>query len=308
MQLEQSIVARVFNEYKWILNFSDSFPVLGPEAMSVSLSFLEENVPDSPDALSKRSSEEFTIFSHVTRWLYVATRLERRRRAGELSIPEVYYLAPALRYAMPALSEKSGERERRQTVTFEASVTEAVEHIIRWCDKWHGYGDSPAFLGDVGRRTIDRYYGLAVLVGLLPHVSAVMRQKIFGCVEAEIRWILPMHALTLVGALIENAEPDEIDRVTAVVGLDREDPHWIRALLLARAGFPLGAQRCDLGIAVLRYAVGLAFEGPSACLLGLAELSAHTDDIASHVRFDIAALLGGVVDSARGSTTGSALE
>lgn len=44
MELESSIVARAFNEYKWILNFSDSFPVLGPEAMSVSLSFLEENV------------------------------------------------------------------------------------------------------------------------------------------------------------------------------------------------------------------------------------------------------------------------
>lgn len=131
-------------------------------------------------------------------------------------------------------------------------MTEAVEHILGWCYKWHGYGESPAFLGDVGRRPVDRYYGLAVLVELLPHVSAVTRRRIFGCIEAEIRWILPVHALTLIGALIENAEPDEIDRVTAVAGLDRKDPHWIRALLFAHVGFQAGAQRCDLGIAVLR--------------------------------------------------------
>jgi hypothetical protein len=308
-ELERSIVARAYNEYKWILDFSDSFPVLGPEAMSASLPFLEKKVSGSPSALSKHSPEEvFTTFSQVIRWLYVATCLERRRRAGEPSVPEAYYLAPALRYALPALSERTGGPERRRAVAFEASATEAVEHILGWCDRWHGYGEAPAFVGDVGRRPIDRYYGLAVLVELLPHVSAVMRRRIFGCVEAEIHWILPVHALTLLGALIENAEPDEIDRVTAVAGLDREDPHWIRALLFARAGFPAGAQRCDLGIAVLRYAVGLAFQGPSACLLGSAELSAHTDDIASHVQFDIASLLAGVVDSARGSTTRSPLE
>lgn len=135
-----------------------------------------------------------------------------------------------------------------------------------------------------------------------------MRRRIIRCIEAEIRWILPVHTLTLIGALIEHAEPDELDHVTAAAGLDRENPHWIRALLFAGAGFPAGAQRCDLGIAVLRYAVDLAFQGPSACLLGSAELSAHTDDIASHVPFDIASLLAGVVDSARGLTTRSAPE
>lgn len=302
-----SMVAGVYNEYKWILNFSSSFPVFGVEATSVSLSFLEENVPDSPNALSERPPKESpAAFSHVIRWLYVVTRLERRRHTGDLAVPEAYSLAPALRYAVTALSEKTGERERRRAVAFEASATEAVDHILGWCEKWHGYGESPAFL--VGRRPIDRYYGLAVLVELLPHVPAVTRRRILGCVEAEIRWIPWRKALTLIGALTENVEPDETNRVTAAAGLDREDPDWIHALLLARAGFPSGAQRCDLGTAVLRYVVSLAFQGPSACLLGSAELSAHTEDIASHVRFDIASLLAGVVDSARGSTTGLALE
>jgi hypothetical protein len=309
VHLESSIVARTLNEYKWILDFSDSFPVLGPEAMAVSLSFLEDNVPDSPNALSRRSSEEFSVpFEHVIRWLYVATRLEGRRGAGELSVPEAYYLAPAVRCAVPALSEKTRGRERRPAVAFEASVAQVVERILDWCDRWHGYGDSPAFIGDVGRRRIDRYYGLAVLVELLPHISAVMRRRIFVCIEAEIHWIPPMNALALIGALIENAEPDEIDHVATAERLDRENPHWIRALLLSRTGFPAGAQRCDLGVAILRYVVGLAFQGPSACLLGSAELSAHTDDIASHVRFDIASLLAGVVDSACSSTTRPVLE
>jgi hypothetical protein len=163
MELEQNIVARAINEYKWILDFSDSFPVLGPEAMSMSFSFLEENISDSPNALGKRSPKEFsTPFEHAIRWLYVAMRLERRRRAGELSVPEAYYLAPALRYAVHALSDKTGGRERRRAVAFEASVTEVVEHTLGWCDKWHGYGESPAFPGDVGRRPIDQ--GCAVLM------------------------------------------------------------------------------------------------------------------------------------------------
>jgi len=300
--LASSMVARTYNEYKWILNFSDNFSVLGPKAVSAALSFLENKVSGSPNASTGRSSEDSPpLFEHVLRWLYVATRLERRR-VGELPVPEEYLLEPALRHAAVTLSKTADGSAPSRAVSLGASVTEVADHILAWCNKWHGYGETPAFWGDVGRRPIDRYYGLAVLVELLPHASAVVRRRIFVCIETEIRWIRSAHALTLIGSLIEYAEPDELDGITTVTGLDHENPHWIHALLFARADFAAGAQRCDLGTAVLRYAVNLAFQGPSELLLGLAELSAHSHDIVAHARFDMASLLNGVVDSARDST------
>ncbi|MBR7837387.1 hypothetical protein KDL01_29175 [Actinospica durhamensis] len=303
LDIASSMVARVFNEHKWILNFSDDFSVLGPKAVSAALSFLENNVPGSPEASARRSPKESpALLEDVVRWLYVATRLEQRGRAGELPVAEAYLLKPALRRAALALSEATDGGPPHRVVSLEASATKVAEHILTWCDRWHGYGAAPAFKLDMSYRPFDHYYRLAVMVDLLPHTSAVVRQRIVACIEAEIRWIRRAHALTVIGALIENAEPDELDGITAATGIDREDPHWIHALQFAHADFAAGAPHCDLRTAVLRYPVNLAFQGPSELLLGLAELSAHSDAIVAHARFDIAPLLAGVVDSAREST------